>query len=178
MLIRTAEEGDLPVVLEIHRQAFGQKAEADLVREILVDPSARPVLSLLAEEDGRALGHILFSAAQLPPQGQKLRAALLAPLAVAPGAQGRGIGRRLVEDGLAELRRSGTDLVFVLGDPTFYGRFGFIPAIPLGLKAPFALPEGYLDAWRVKSLNDHLSGRPQGRVTCCDAVNKPELWQE
>lgn len=178
MLIRTTRQSDLPEVLEIHRQAFGQGAEANLVKDILADKTAQPTLSLLAEEGGRSLGHILFSALHLSARDDATRAALLAPLAVVPQDQGKGIGSRLVEDGLAELRRTGVELVFVLGDPAFYGRFGFEPAIPRELAAPFMLPDAYLEAWRVKVLSGDFGDCPHGQVICCDALNKPELWQE
>ena len=178
MSIRMATESDLPAVLDIHRRAFGQETEANLVREILTDPSARPALSLLAAGGGRPLGHVLFTAAHLSPPDRDVSAVLLAPLAVLPEGQGKGLGSRLIEAGLARLTGQAVDLVFVLGDPQFYGRFGFAPASPLGLAAPFPLPNAYADAWRVKTLQENLPGRFDARVTCCDALNRPELWQD
>lgn len=176
--IRETSAGDLASLLGIHREAFGQEAEAALVREILADPSAQPILSLVAEQTGRLLGHVLFSRAGLDAAGRDIAAALLAPLAVLPAAQGKGIGRRLVEAGLARLARSGVELVFVLGDPRYYGRFGFLPAAPQGFTAPQALPDAYREAWMVKALGSALTAIRPGRVACCAALDKPELWRE
>ena len=119
MQIRSAGESDLDAILEIHRRAFGQEDEAGLVSDICADASAQPTLSLMAEGDGRPLGHVLFSHARLVTAGAKVSAALLAPLAVVPQAQGRGVGGGLVRAGLDELRGSGVALVFVLGDAVF-----------------------------------------------------------
>ncbi|MCB9948269.1 MAG: N-acetyltransferase [Rhodospirillaceae bacterium] len=176
--VREAADDDLDRVLAVHRQAFGQETEAGLVRDLLADPSAAPRLSLLATDGGRPVGHILFTAVTVAGAHPPVAAAILAPLAVVPGAQGRGIGRRLVEDGLRRLAASGTDLVFVLGDPQYYGRFGFEPASPRGLAAPYPLPEAYAEAWLVRRPGPGAIGTATGRVDCAEMLRRPELWQE
>lgn len=176
--IRETSAADLACLFRIHREAFGQEAEAILAREILADPSAQPVLSLVAQKAGRPLGHVLFSRAGLDAAGRDIAAALLAPLAVLPAAQGGGIGSRLVEEGLERLGRRGIALVFVLGDPHYYGRFGFKPAAPQGFAAPQPLPEAYREAWMVKVLSHALPTIRAGRIACCTALDKPELWRE
>ncbi len=178
MQIRTSSAADLPAVLQVHRQAFGQEEEAGLTRAILVDPTAAPTLSLLAEDDGAALGHILFSRVRLTDPDSGCAAAILAPLAVVPAAQGRGIGGKLIEAGLARLREAGVTLVFVLGDPGYYNRYGFTPAGQQGLTAPYPIPEAHAEAWMVQALRDGVLGEVQGSVTCCDALMQPELWRE
>ncbi|WP_439346592.1 GNAT family N-acetyltransferase [Vacuolonema iberomarrocanum] len=65
MTIREATESDLDDVLRVERAAFGSEEEPELVRNLLVDPSAKPLLSLLAVEEGRAVGHVLFTNASL-----------------------------------------------------------------------------------------------------------------
>jgi len=174
--VQISSAADLPTVLQVHRDAFGQEEEAGLARAILADPTAAPTLSLLAEDDGRPLGHVLFS--QVRITGSGCRAAILAPLAVVPAAQGKGVGRRLIEAGLARLREAGVALVFVLGDPGYYGRFGFTPAGRQGLAAPYPLPEAHAAAWMVQALRDGVLGEVQGGVTCCDALMQPALWRE
>ena len=174
MHLRDTRDDDLPPLLQLHRAAFGGPTEADLVRAILTDPSAQPVLSLLASGDGRLLGHVLFSRVRCGDPAAK--AAILAPLAVHPAAQGKGIGSRLVDAGLQQLAEEGVALAFVLGDPAYYRRFGFTPAAPLGLAAPYALPDAYAEAWRVKELQDGAAARLRGTVTCCDALMQPALW--
>ncbi len=178
MRLRDTTQADLPAVLRVQREAFGQEGEAELTRAILADPTAAPVLSLLAEEDGEALGHVLFSRARLAEPESGCRAAILAPLAVVPKAQGQGVGGRLVRAGLDRLCEDGVDLVFVLGDPAYYSRFGFAPAAPQGLAAPYALPKAYAEAWMLLAPGGGAVGQVLGTVTCCDALMKPELWRE
>lgn len=176
--IRTATDSDLPAIREIHARAFGQDTEARLTRAILADPTAQPTLSLLAEEDGRPQGHILFSKVRLTEPDSGRPATILAPLAVVPEAQGKGGGGLLIEAGLQRLRDDGIDLVFVLGDPGYYQRFGFQSADCVGLDAPYPLPEERIEAWRVRALRDDVIGRVHGKVACCEALMEPELWRE
>ncbi|WP_299621598.1 GNAT family N-acetyltransferase [Pelagibius sp.] len=178
MLIRETSDSDLPVLLDIHRRAFGQDVEAELTRDILNDPSAEPVLSLMALDGEEPLGHVLFSRTRLTEPDRDRSSAILAPLAVVPEAQRQGVGGALVEGGLARLAQSGSGLVFVLGDPGYYGRFGFEAARPFGLATPFPIPEAYAEAWMVRALDDGGLNGPGGRVVCCDALSKPEYWSE
>ena len=95
-----------------------------------------------------------------------------------PEAQGQGLGGALIEAGLRRLTDAGGDLVFVLGHPGYYPRHGFHPAGRAGLEAPFPIPEKHADAWMVQALRPGLIGALRGKVECCDALNKPELWLE
>ena len=178
MLIRETSDSDLPALLEIHRRAFGQDVEAELTRDILNDPSAEPVLSLMALDREEPLGHVLFSRTRLTEPDRDRSSAILAPLAVVPEAQRRGVGGALVEGGLERLAQSGTGLAFVLGDPGYYGRFGFEAARPYGLATPFPIPEAYAEAWMVRALDGGGFGDSGGRVVCCAALSKPEYWSE
>lgn len=173
MNIRTATDGDLPSIDRVHEAAFGHAGEASLVRALLADPSARPWLSLVAEDSGEIVGHVLFTAVS----GAGSPAAILAPLAVLPDRHRGGIGTALVEDGMRRLREPGTGLVFVFGDPAYYRRFGFVPAAPHGLDAPYAIQPEYADAWMVAALHDDLLGKVIGRVRCADTLSRRELWQ-
>lgn len=179
--IRPGTESDAPAIREVVLRAFDRSERdevAGLVSDLLADPTAQPVESLVAEtEDGRLVGHVLFTSVQLIGAGHPVRAAILAPLAVHPNYQGRGIGGRLVMSGLDRLREAGVELVFVLGHPGYYPRFGFRPAGMFGLQAPYPIPAENAEAWMVC----HLKGDPaalKGRVKCADALNRPELWQE
>ena len=178
MRIRQTSADDLPAILRVHRAAFGQAEEAELTRDLLADPTAQPALSLIAEEDGQALGHVLFSRARLTDPDSDLLASILAPLAVVPQAQRKGLGGALVKAGLEHLRKEGVALVFVLGDPAYYARFGFAPAGRQGFEAPYALPAAYAEAWMVQTLSDGVLGNVSGTVVCGDALMKPELWRE
>jgi putative acetyltransferase len=178
MLIREASASDLSDVLCVESEAFGRDEEARLVRELLADPSAKPVLSLLAYKHNRAVGHILFTRAQLADSEETLSSVILAPLAVVPGVQKQGIGGQLIHQGLKHLNEAGTDLVFVLGHPEYYPRYGFEPAGRLGFEAPYPIPDKHANAWMVQALRPGLIGSVSGRVLCADAMNKPEYWRE
>ena len=153
--IREASNAELDDVLSVERAAFGGEEEAELVRALLNDKSALPLLSLLAWDGNRAVGHILFTAARLSVPKESapinLSVSLLAPLAVIPEMQKQGIGAQLIKAGLQRLSQSGVDLVFVLGHPAYYPRHGFRPAGALGLDAPYPILEKNADAWMVQS---------------------------
>ena len=176
--IREAVETDLNDVLLIERLAFGYDKEAKLVRDLLHDPSAKPVLSLLAFKKDRAVGHILFTTARLSGTQDAASIVILAPLAIVPDAQKQGIGGKLIEQGLELLSKSGVDLVFVLGHPEYYPRYGFKPAGHLGFEAPYPIPDEHAGAWMVQALWPGVIGTVRGRVICADELNKPDHWRE
>ncbi|MFW5452061.1 GNAT family N-acetyltransferase [Thioalkalivibrio sulfidiphilus] len=176
MQIYEARPSDLDDVLTVERAAFGSDVEAGLVRDLLADPSAAPMLSLLAWDAGRAVGHVLFTTVRMGHATAPVSGMILAPLAVVPDVQGRGIGAALIREGLALLGQRGVDLVFVLGHPGYYTRHGFEPATPRGLTAPYPIePEA---AWMVRALRPGLLGSVHGRVVCADVMTRPEYWRE
>ena len=129
--IRREQPDDIPAVRLINELAFESPAEADLVDKLrLACPDA---LSLVAEDDGRLVGHILFTPTLIESEGETVRGMGLAPMAVSPPHQRQGVGSKLVEHGLAQLKGRGCPFVIVLGHPDFYPRFGFEIAGRLGL---------------------------------------------
>lgn len=178
MIIRETTSSDLDDVLAVESAAFGSDNEAELVRDLTDDPSAKPLVSLLAFEEGRAVGHILFTSARLAHSASSPAISILAPLAVVPGAQRKGIGGKLIESGLSILSKSDVKLVFVLGHPEYYPKYGFNPAGCQGFEAPYPIPDEHADAWMVQALKPGVIGNVQGKVKCADALNKPELWRE
>lgn len=182
MHIRESADSDLHEVLRIEREAFGYDKEAELVRDLLADPTAEPRLSLLAYENDdqgeKPIGHILFTAARLEETGDKATIALLAPLAVVPDSQNRGVGGALIKQGLKQLTAAGVDLVFVLGHPDYYPRHGFRPAGTRGFSAPYPIPEKHAGAWMVQELRPGIIGTVQGRVRCAEMLDKPQHWRE
>lgn len=178
MQIREASDSDLNDVLCVERAAFGNDKEAGLVKDLLADPSARPILSLLGFQNDRAVGHILFTKARLMETQDTASLALLAPLAIVPDAQRQGIGGKLIADGLQLLAKAGVDLVFVLGYPEYYSRHGFAPAGRLGIEAPYPIPDEHADAWMAQALRSNVIGSVRGKVVCADALNRPEYWRE
>ena len=145
---------------------------------MLADPSANPLLSLIAMDGNQAVGHILFTKAHISNNPNKVSISFLAPLAIIPNYQKQGIGGKLIKKGLEILSKSGVDLVFVLGHPQYYPKYGFTPASKLGIETTYPIPEEVADAWMVQVLNPKVIGTVSGKVICCDALNKPELWRE
>jgi putative acetyltransferase len=144
---RSARPGDEAAIEAVHRRAFPTDAEARLVA-LLVE-RGKAVVSLVAEMDGQVAGHILFSPATIDAPGQTPVVGLgLAPVAVLPEFQNRGIGTALVEKGLESARELHVPFVVLIGHPAFYPRFGFRPAGSFGLTCDF----GSGDAFQVIDL--------------------------
>lgn len=181
MEIRPSAPPELESILTIHRDAFGADEGpliAKLVRDLFEDSSALPVFSYVAVDEGEIIGHILFTRVHLEGESIGLSAQILAPLAVLPNHQSKGIGLRLVKHGLAELARAGAELVFVLGHPGYYPKVGFNPALPVGLAAPYPIEEKNIGAWMVMELREGLIGNTKGTVRCAAALDRPEYWVE
>jgi putative acetyltransferase len=131
----------IPQIAETVRLAFNSDAEPRLISLLRSDPSAFiPQLSLVAEEDGQVIGHILFSRITIQTASASISALSLAPLAVHPAHQRQGIGAALTRHGLDECRRLGHAIVIVLGHPNYYPRFGFSAALAQPLACPFGNP--------------------------------------
>jgi putative acetyltransferase len=176
MLLREATPADRTAVLEVHKLAFGRDEESLLVDGLLADPSAQPTLSVVAEDRGRIVGHVLFTSVKLVGPEDPPAASILAPLAVVPSAQRSGVGRRLIEAGCELLSQRRVGLLFVLGDPNYYTRRGFTSAMPHGLRAPYDIePQA---AWMVRALAGHALGNIQATVRCADALAPEKYWRE
>lgn len=123
MSIRMATPGDRAAIRLVEEHAFGQAAEAGLVDALVESTDA--VLELVAVEEGAVVGHILFSRLYVEKDGERTPAVALAPLAVEPSFHGTGIGGALVREAHVRLKAAGETLSIVLGDPDYYGRFGY-----------------------------------------------------
>ena len=179
--IRTARPDELPAIHALLTAAFGTDEAPRIIRmvgEALADPSARPLLSLVAVQDDRVVGHVLFTHADIDTGDEGVEASLLAPLAVHPDVQGQGIGGRLIAAGFTALEAMDVALAFVLGHPGYYPRAGFEPAGAQGFTAPYPIPEEHAAAWMVRALRPGLLGRVAGRVRCAAALDHEELWVE
>jgi putative acetyltransferase len=132
MEIRRQLPGDDEAVFVVNERAFGRPAEAELVGQLTKNGHAE--LSFVAVISGRVVGHILFSTISIAANGGRTVDGLaLAPLAVLPEWQGKGVGSALTEHALAEIRRTGCPFVAVLGHPGYYPRFGFERASKFGI---------------------------------------------
>ncbi len=138
--VRPERPADREAIRGVNIEAFGRNDEADLVDALR--RSGRLSISLLAIENDRAVGHIAFSPVTIGDGSGSLTCLGLAPMAVVPAFQGRGTGSRLIASGLRQCRARGADLVFVLGYPGYYSRFGFTPALANGLRWEHEAPPG------------------------------------
>lgn len=137
VFIRAEQSGDIPHIRDITAHAFGQRAEADLVDALRGDGDA--LLSLVAvANSGELIGHILFSRLKIERAQRTTEAVALAPLSVRPEYQNQGVGSALVKAGIKACTARGLPGIIVLGDPKFYGRFGFSAAIARAFHSPYA----------------------------------------
>lgn len=134
MRIRPETAADYAAVADVTAAAFGKQDEARLVAAIRTSEEFVPELTLVAEENGRIVGHVMYSYSAL--EGAEMRLLQLSPLSVAPDRQRTGIGSALTRESLRLADERGEPLVLVLGHPSYYPRFGFRPASTLGLLAP------------------------------------------
>ena len=133
MIIRAAEATDHSAIRDVLLAAFPSSDEARLVEQLRADDEA--VIELVAGIGNRIVGHILFSPVQAP-----FRALALAPVAVAPDRQRRGFGSALVAAGHELAREQDWQAIFVVGEPEYYGRFGYEAALAAGFASPYAGP--------------------------------------
>lgn len=166
--------GDISSIRYVNLQAFDRPDEADLIDALR--KADHPLISLVAVESSirekqipdRVIGHILFSPVTIHSTSAVSSATALGPLAVLPEYQGQGIGSQLVEAGLEACREAGEGLVFVLGHPGYYSRFGFEAARPLGLAWEHNAPAG---SFMVKELSAGALAGHNGVVRYLPAFN-------
>ncbi len=138
MDIREEDPCDGADIGNLNRRAFGGDAEGRLVDRLRVE--GLTITSLVAIVEGKLAGHILFSEVVIETGAGSVRAASLAPMAVRPELQRRGIGSALVRRGLEICRNSGYSIAIVVGHTGYYPRFGFSPEKARPLRSPFAGP--------------------------------------
>lgn len=177
--IRETTGIDLESIVIVQKSAFKTDEEARLTVNLLDDETARPLVSLLALDGTKPVGHILFTKARVEGYHKAEHVYILAPLAVVSEYQKQGIGGLLIKEGLQKLKEKGTEMVFVLGDPDYYRKHGFIPeAASFGFLPPLPVPERYAEAWMVQPLTIKGLSKSAGKVVCAEALNRAEYWQE
>lgn len=167
--IRESRPGDVAAIERLYPDAFPDEDLLPLVRELLREGPA--VLSLVAMAGEVLAGHVIFTTCGLAGRPDKL--ALLGPLAVVPARQRQGIGSAILRAGLQRLVKAGTKRVYVLGDPAYYGRFGFEPEDDVTL--PYPLPEEWQGAWQSLSLRGDQPPL-QGALSVPQPWRRPALW--
>lgn len=163
MEVRPEVRADERAIAVVHRLAFGREDEAKLVETLRGTDSWLPELSLVALRGGKVVGHLLITLVDLVPAtgaedgpGRALLA--LAPLAVRPDNQGRGVGGGLVEAAVRRASVRAEPVVVVVGDPGFYGRFGFVAASTMGITAPPPVPDDALQLRRLPGFRSARAG--------------------
>jgi len=161
--IRETVAGDEAALTALYKKSFPDEDLTPLMKRLLAE--VPDILSLVAMIGEECAGHILFTPCTVEESGH--RVALLGPLAVAPPRQGQGLGKMLIRNGFSRL--SGTDLpqVLVLGDPAFYGRFGFLPET--SIIPPYDLPAAWAAAWQSVTL-------AEGAMTRAGILRPPAAW--
>jgi putative acetyltransferase len=157
-LIRDEQATDYDAVRALNASAFDTAAEARLVDALR--EQAAPLVSLVAEQDGAIIGHILFTPVALSGRDD-LEIMALAPMAVAPSRQRQGIGSALVSAGLDRCRALGAGAAVVLGHPAFYPRFGFVPSVRFGIVCEYDVPQ---DAFMVVELEPGFLQNASGTI--------------
>ncbi|ANY71748.1 GNAT family N-acetyltransferase [Paenibacillus ihbetae] len=142
MRIRTESKDDIDSVHQLLLRAFGGEDEKILMERLRIDPAINPELSIVAEDNGIVIGHIMFSPATLNDGGTLYQVAALGPLAVLPECQRRGVGEQLIEEGKKRCGAHGYPLVFLFGHKDYYPRFGFVQARAHGFEIrQFTVPD-------------------------------------
>jgi putative acetyltransferase len=143
--IRAATPRDRDAIRKVEEHAFGQSAEAGLVDALVAAGDA--VVELVAEDDGQIVGHVLFSRLFVRNGSRRFAGVALAPLAVEPSFHRSGIGGALIREGHVRLKEAGETLSVVLGDPAYYGRFGYAHARAAGFESEYQCDALQALAW-------------------------------
>lgn len=167
MIIREEQAEDIERIRCINSEAFDTEAEAKLVDTLR--QSGIPLISLVAEKDGELVGHILFTPVSIDDNKAMPSIAGLAPMAVLPSWQKKGIGSKLVEEGIKYCRQSGYSAVVVLGHPEYYPRFGFVPSVRYGIKSEYDVPD---NVFMVKELKKDALANCRGIIKYHKAFNQ------
>lgn len=159
MNIRTEQPADQQAVYDVVKRAFETAAhrdgnEQDLVNALRDSDAFIPELSLVAEQGGKIVGHILFTKVQIGTQ----QALALAPLSVLPEYQRQGIGSALISEGHKRAALLGYSYSVVLGSETYYPRMGYVTARTWGILPSFDVPDENFMAYRLREDAPEVSG--------------------
>jgi len=160
LIIRPETPENKAAICHVNEEAFGDTGEAGLVEKLRSRQAI--ILSLVAIDGDRVVGHILFSPVTVESERQSFNAVGLGPMAVLPLHQKRGVGSELVRTGLEECRRLGHEIVVLVGHPNYYPRFGFVLANPKGVKCEFEVPD---ESWMILELREGALAGRRGTVS-------------
>jgi len=176
MNLRIAKIQDQNDIQRVHLCAFPE-GEREIVSKLAIDLLSEEMtpqtISLVAETDGAIVGHIAFSPVTID-NNDNFQGYILAPLGVKPDYQKRHIGSKLIEYGMQQLSIMGVNVVFVYGDPKYYGRFGFSADAAHQYTTPYKLQ--YPFGWQAIMLNKCDIEKSPVTITCITSLCDPKLW--
>lgn len=175
MKIRAITQIDREGIREIYMSAFAEDERALVagVAEALLDEVVEPeIISFVAEIDGELVGHVGFSPVFV--EDDVFEGYILAPLAVRPAYQKQGVGSELVKTGIQFFRGRGVGMIFVYGDPGYYGRLGFNVDAALKYQPGYKLQ--YPNGWQGLVLVEREENSGPVTIRCVEALNDPALW--
>ena len=138
LTIRPETADDEDAIRMVNLAAFPTAQEADLVQQLREDSDSE--ISLVAEDEGTIVGHVLLSRMKVAGDGRPFRALGLGPVAVLPDRQRQGIGGALIEEALRLAQDRDEEAVFLVGEPDYYQRFGFSAEAAVPFASPYAGP--------------------------------------
>lgn len=156
VVIRDEIPSDHAMIRRVNEAAFGTVVEADLVEGLRTEGAV--LLSCVADRNGDIVGHVLFTRMWIDTPNGEIAAVALAPMAVLPEYQRKGIGTSLISHGLHALRSQGERIVIVVGHPAYYPRFGFSAPLTRSLESPFP-PEAFMALELRPGALDGVNGR-------------------
>ncbi len=176
MRIRKATSLDLDDIRGVHLCTFPEVERgivSKLAIKLLSENTTPETISLVAETEGAIVAHVGLSPVRIK-DNDSLQGYILAPLGVKPDHQNRRIGSGLVESSMKRLTKMGVDILFVYGDPKYYGRFGFSADAAVRYTPPYRLK--YPFGWQAVSLNERRYDQSCGEVACVASLSDPALW--
>lgn len=176
MAISLTTAQDRSAIEHVYLAAFPDEdgaTVAQLALDLLAEQTLPDTLSWVAKEDDTVIGHVAFSpvSVQGHPQCQGY---ILAPLAVHPDHQKQGVGTALIEHGMQQLADADVSVVFVYGDPAYYGRFGFSAEAAAPFTVPYKLQ--YAFGWQAKILKKCAIDAASVGIQCVPPLCDPKLW--
>ncbi|MCY3796523.1 MAG: N-acetyltransferase [Chloroflexi bacterium] len=168
--IRSETPQDIDTIYSIVAAAFEGEAHADLVNLLRAEDEL--ILSHVAELNGEAVGHATYSLVTVTDGDIVQRFPALGPIGVLPRYQGRGVGSALARAGLEAMSDMGYGLVFLVGSPLYYPRFGYQPAQPLGFTSDYVEDESRHEHFMAAVLDEGAIADVRGHVRFHDAFHQ------
>jgi putative acetyltransferase len=157
--LRPEQPRDVDAIRDVVVSAFGLPVIGELVDRLRASPDWIDGLSFVAERGGRIIGHAVFTRSLLDAPQRLVDVLVLSPVSVVPAEQGTGIGSMLIKHSLGAVKGRPEPLVFLEGSPTYYARFGFAAAGPLGFRRPsLRIPERAFQVVRLPGYEPWMTG--------------------